>query len=73
MRLAVECFSEARGLDRSLEIAADLTHLNTTEQPGESAPGVSPAAAAYAAYLSRICEGSSESLERSDREAACLK
>lgn len=52
---ALSCFGEDRGLDRSLEIAADLNNMakvSTLEHPAELSP--SPNACAYAEYLCRL-------------------
>ena len=72
LRSALECYSEARGLDRSLEIAADLTNLDhAASSSGGDAPSVSPAAASYVARLHHIGQGCLE--ESEEGRIACLK
>lgn len=73
VRQAVECFSEARGLDRSLEIAADLNNLSSSEQLGNSSTGVSPAAAAYVAYLKHVAQSSLDTSDLTLSNKACLR
>ena len=69
MRSAIECFSEARGLDRSLEIAADLNNLESSDP----ASSVSPAAANYVAYLKNIAQLSLDTANSKHSQEACLK
>lgn len=72
LRSALECFSEAQGLDRSLEIAADLTNLDSAaSSSGREAPSVSPAAASYVARLNSI--GQDCLADSADGRKACLK
>lgn len=49
-RAAMECFAQSRGLDRSLEIATDLTNLDHSMDHPEH-PGPSPPVLAYTKYL----------------------
>ena len=76
---ALDCFSEARGLDRSLEIAADLTNIgeglrkDSSESSDGAAPGPTAAADAYGQYLRSIGQRGAESEDIRDRNQACLK
>ena len=73
MTQAMECFSERQGLDRSLEIAADLYNLDSGSQNGDTSPGVSPAATAYVAYLTNLAQKSSDPEDKASSEQACLR
>ena len=71
---ALGCFSEERGLDRSLEIAADLNNIakaSTLTEPIELAP--SPNAQAYADYLCRLGLLCTEEDEAAEIEEAALR
>ena len=70
---ATDCFSERQGLDRSLEIASDLYNLDSGSQNGSSSPSVSPAAAAYVAYLTNLAQKSSNPDDESSSQQACLR
>ncbi len=70
---AMDCFSERQGLDRSLEIAADLYNLDSDSQNGSSSPSVSPAAAAYVAYLTNLAQKASNPEDQSGSQHACLR
>lgn len=73
-RKAMDCFSERRGLDRSLEIAADLNNLEPSESLPSSPPlKASPAAAAYTAYLTSLAQRASESKDSTLSQQACLR
>jgi hypothetical protein len=65
----MECYSEARGLDRSKEIATDLANLASST--GGPTPSVSPAAKSYVARLNHIWECCREDSEAG--RLACLK
>lgn len=69
LRSAMECYSEARGLDRSKEIATDLANLASST--GGPTPSVSPAAKSYVARLNHIWECCREDSEAG--RLACLK
>ena len=73
MTQAMDCFSERQGLDRSLEIASDLYNLDSGSQNGSSSSGVSPAAAAYVAYLTNLAQKSSDPEDKPTSQQACLR
>ncbi|KAK9906600.1 hypothetical protein WJX75_004761 [Coccomyxa subellipsoidea] len=71
---ALECFAEERGLDRSLEIAADLNNIakaSTLSEPVELSP--SPNAQTYADYLCRLGLLCTEEDEATEIEEAALR
>lgn len=71
---ALECFAEERGLDRSLEIAADLNNIakaSTLSEPVELSP--SPNAQTYADYLCRLGLLCTEEDEAAEIEEAALR
>lgn len=71
---ALACFSEDRGLDRSLEIAADLNNIakvSTLKDAVELLP--SPNASAYADYLCRLGLLCTEEDEPAKIEEAALR
>ena len=72
---ALECFSEARGLDRSLEIAADLNNLDHQgpDALDSSYDSPSPKAAEYAEYIGTIGHDCVEAASGEARANACLR
>ena len=74
MRAALACFSESRGLGRSLEIAADLTNLDAAGPNNDAEhPVPSPEPASYVEYLGRIASDCTEAADLPTRRAAILK
>lgn len=72
---ALGCFAEAAGLDRSLEIAADLNNLAKASQVESGPVQLAPTgnAAAYADYVARLGMKCTEEDAADDIEAAALR
>lgn len=77
---ALSCFSEARGLDRSLEIARDLTNMGAASSSGKSPAGsdaslpkATAVAESYGAYIGRVGQSAVEGADVEERSAACLR
>ncbi|KAK9817905.1 hypothetical protein WJX72_004033 [[Myrmecia] bisecta] len=72
---ALDRFTESRGLDRSLEVAADLNNLaKASSLPAqELAPQASPQAEAYGSYVSRLGRECVEGETLAERRQAGLR
>lgn len=74
IRSALLCFSESKGLNRSLEIAADLTNLDSSDsRETDAVPSISSRASAYIDYLKEITQESITSPAAPANQEACLK